>query len=883
MPRIIYLDLTTSNMEILQKSASLIRSQLAQIYTGVEDIWFDRHILRRRVPLLRSNNFKRTDLLYLTYNESYDIPFSIKIKTIHKNGKELKIVYATLDADFIQLDRDQLSEFEMVSYDLNLVEFSPGFGSPPVISTDSASNIMRLTPSHLLLNKDGSETYHPAKAAVWDVAQAVREGRGSIPTYTTFYGQEHLILVMDPIERFEARSQILSASERTRFIRKNHRAPEFLRKNFKRDERNHGDRYGHYHDYDSQRGNYRHYGDYREDPHSDDEDDWGSDDDRDEGRVSLNHPRIHDKSGANYSGKSERRKSKDSSREKKGEKQKPVKEEVSARTPVGRDRRTSSVPPKCKYLVDWREKERLSRQPKSEAVVPKNEPLLTETESKTLLIRQLVGLQMSKMGYGGRGNPRYQGPVWNNPGGHGGYRGGYAGGRGRGTGSRASRSSPYPQDRGHKKWDSRAQEDNKEQQSRARQEENAQLPDVDWDKISKELGAEFTDYVITLGAKSNRKTLFSSRYRSPGLGYGWSDEDSCYVDLMEWDPFSDPAPKDLDTSLSTCLFESYQFRRVPDEKIGEANLIWKRMLLANSRLREIVAAATDMKKDVDFEGAVKCCDDEVRELTELGAGMGDGSLGARLTVHVLYQVSSLCTLFEVFKALLNREVLTDLQKVQYQYAYASISNAETFGAIQRHHISRFHDGSDDGKVESVVDEITFTSSEDEMKVTPFIAPKHKTPGKKNAGPSALAPMGDLNTSFQRVLDHCAKYDREIAEMNLEQLENAMTEHQLNYYKYSRENPDQSMLWQTEVMLSKLSQQRAHLEKKKPDEIPGNVNLPPLSNSEQADQSREEDKSGSTDESRSTPGNDNNYANDTRQRGEGQYFRPHPPRRRFYPN
>ena len=307
------------------------------------------------------------------------------------------------------------------------------------------------------------------------------------------------------------------------------------------------------------------------------------------------------------------------------------------------------------------------------------------------------------------------------------------------------------------------------------------------------------------------------------------------------------------------------------------------MLVANSRLREIVAATTDMDKDVDFEGAVKCCDDEIRELTELGTGMVDGGLGARLTVHVLYQVSSLCTLFEVFKALLNREVLTDIQKVQYQYAFASISNAETFGAIQRHHISRFHDGSEDGKVENIGDEITFTSSDEEIKVTPSLTPKRKTPGKKTAAPSSPAPINDLNTAFQQVLDHCAKYDKEIAEMDLEQLEKARTEHLLNYYKYSRESPDQSMLWRTEVMLSKLSQQQAHLEKENPDESSGNSNLSPLSNSEQANQSKEEDGPGSSDESRSTPGNDKNYGNNTRKRGEGLYFRPHPPRRRFFPN
>ena len=103
----IYLDLTQSNMNILDNTAQRIRTQLAHEYPGAENVWYDRHRYKQKIPLLQSDDFKRTDLLYLVFNEISELPFTVKSKSITRDGKEMRLIYANLDVDFLQLENDQ--------------------------------------------------------------------------------------------------------------------------------------------------------------------------------------------------------------------------------------------------------------------------------------------------------------------------------------------------------------------------------------------------------------------------------------------------------------------------------------------------------------------------------------------------------------------------------------------------------------------------------------------------------------------------------------------------------------------------------------------------------------------------------------------------------
>ena len=868
----IYLDLTQSNMNILDNTAQRIQTQLAHEYPGAENVWYDRHRYKQKIPLLQSDDFKRTDLLYLVFNEITELPFTIKSKSITRDGREMRLIYANLDVDFLQLENDQMTEFETVSHDLNLVMFSPGYGATPVIYPDNSSNFLRINPRCLMFSKSSSKTFHAARAAVWDVAQAVREGRGTLSTYTTFCDQEHLIFVVDPIERFEARGRALTSEERTRFIKKSHRAPEFLKSNYRRGQKD--DRYdyqperrGRHHQYDTPARYYENY--YNETREYDDYVDTDE-----EVAQSLDKEcksKIPERPVPDFGKKRESRRDSIQRRD--------TKEMTPAVATKRRERRHSSVPAtlhkQCLQDVkEWTLADRESRKPKSEVVKKECEEIKPDLER--LMINKIIDLQMQKMGMGRinfRGNSRSQISPWANQGGPGGQRGSPNRGRGRGAIPRTSRASPYPEGR-PQKWDKRSQ-------GAQRQEENAQLPDVDWEKITQELGPEFTDYIMTLGAKTNRKTLFGARFRSPGLGYGFYDsKSSCYVEVMSWDPFSDPVSKDLDSSLATNSFETFHFRRVPDNMIGEANAVWKRMALANTRLREIVRVTTDQKTDLDSAEANQKCDDEIESLVKLGAGLGNGKLGERLTVHVMYQISSLCTLFEVFKAAMNQEALSDTQKVRLQYAYASISNSETFEAIKKHHLTRFHDGSgepdDKGDGESEVSVHFSSSSEGEEKFQPSGPAKTKATKKGANIPTARQEQEDkMNETFQSVANYCSSHDNEIAAMDLEQLEKARYEQLGLYYKYSKENRDQAMIWQTEIMLQKFALQQANLERAKQGASNEDNNQPVTDQNEEAEMSE-------TGGPRNTPGN-KKYRKQRIIRGEGVYLRPCPWRTRFYPN
>ena len=133
-------------MNILDNTAQRIRTQLAHEYPGAENVWYDRHRYKQKIPLLQSDDFKRTDLLYLVFNEISELPFTVKSKSITRDGKEMRLIYANLDVDFLQLENDQMSEFETVCHDLNLVMFSPGYGATPVIYPDTSSNFLRINP-----------------------------------------------------------------------------------------------------------------------------------------------------------------------------------------------------------------------------------------------------------------------------------------------------------------------------------------------------------------------------------------------------------------------------------------------------------------------------------------------------------------------------------------------------------------------------------------------------------------------------------------------------------------------------------------------------------------------------------------------------------------
>ena len=133
----------------------------------------------------------------------------------------------------------------------------------------------------------------------------------------------------------------------------------------------------------------------------------------------------------------------------------------------------------------------------------------------------------------------------------------------------------------------------------------------------------------------------------------------------------------------------------------------------------------------------------------------------------------------------------------------------------------------------------------------------------------------MNETFQSVANYCSSHDNEIAAMDMEQLEKARYEQLGLYYKYSKENRDQAMIWQTEIMLQKFALQQANLERAKQGASNEDNNQPVTDQNEEAEMSE-------TGGPRNTPGN-KKYRKQRIIRGEGVYLRPCPWRTRFYPN
>ena len=228
---IISTSLSPQNITTLTNLAQLMHRQLAHDHVSVLNIWYDRQELYKVIPLFISEVFEPTDLLKIPYHEITRVPMTLKTKAVRVDGKEKIFLYVNIDTHFIPLHDDQISIFEVQYHDINLVEFEPKYGASWNVNP-TFEVYLDLNPKYIvwsMFNTVGTRYMH-ARAAVWDVINSTREGRGQMPLYTTFSDQEAHLMAVEPREAWEQSGRVMDEDDRHRHLIRKVRAPEHVKR-----------------------------------------------------------------------------------------------------------------------------------------------------------------------------------------------------------------------------------------------------------------------------------------------------------------------------------------------------------------------------------------------------------------------------------------------------------------------------------------------------------------------------------------------------------------------------------------------------------------------------------------------------------------------------
>ena len=792
---IISTSLSPQNHSTLTNLAELMHRQLAQDYVSVLNIWYDRQELYKCIPLFTSEVFEPTDLLKIPYQEITRVPMTLKTKAVRIDGKEKIFLYVNIDTHFIPLHEDQILTFEVQYHDINLVEFEPKYGAS--WNVDSTFEIyLDLNPRYLLwsLTNTVGTRYTQSRAAVWDVANSLRAGRGQMPLYTTFSNQEVHLMAVEPREAWEQSGQVMEEADRRQHLTQKVKAPEHVRKMMSYHE-NKGETYRDlYRYYDDVDGNHRNN---LYDSHDSDYD--------------------FDKLQRKWEGKIGRESSSESAGKTPADDTVSVSDKQGLKDEIDssmvRRPRSSSLPPDTVRRTTESAGE---SKESSLATVRKH---LAKLKLEENVKPSVVSEEMNRGSYAATTRGRYSQFAES-----GGNRGGHWS-RGRGQPPRGGRPKPYDSREHSGPWEEKPGPKGvikpKQEPSyagAASAKEEAAKAGLDWERLAENLDSTFLDYIIALGMKSDKRSVIGARFRTPGPGYVNINKLNADIGQMFQENPGEPiTPPGFKATSFSNKFDAFFFRQVPDLQIGKANTCWKRVGKANAKLREVIRASTGGKEGSKYNSveATRVCLDEAAALDSLIRGVGDGELGTRLTVHLQFQALSLKTLFEVYHAILNKVSLTDEQREAYQWAYAGLSNVETFEAVKRHQLNKFpHDPNvavtpDTDSEESSTDDgslVEIKSDSVKTKVRPLQSSEEPT-----------AEEDELNSHFYSVLEGVNKElpDETVVEFSREDAQETKNILLQQYHEIARKPyHNKRELWVCEMKIGKIDQHLVALDKKK---------------------------------------------------------------------
>ena len=801
---IISTSLTPQNITTLTNLAQLMHRQLAHDHVSVHNAWYDRQDYYKYIPLLKTDVFEPTDLLKIPYHEITRVPITLKTKAVRIDGKEKIMLYVNIDTHFIPLHEDQMSSFEVQYSDINLVEFEPQYGTNWNVNP-TYEIYLDLNPRYFLwsrVNTIGAR-YLESRPAVWDVINSQREGRGQMPLYTTFSDQEAHLMAVEPREAWEQSGRIMDETDRHQHLIRKVRAPDHVRKMMSYHE-NKGDTY---------RDTYQFCDDYNDRRHRNRS--YGSDYDFDKLQK-----RIEDETKKGSGGKveGEDMTSKDNLVDNKPE-LKNEKDSPGLTRP-----RSSSLPPSTVRRTEESAEE--SKERGLDTVRKHLTKLKLEDDFKPADVSE----EMNRGSYSVATRGRYSQSSENS-----GSRGGHWT-RGRGQAPRGGRPKPYDSWEHNGPWEDkmgpRGGAKSKHEPSYAEAatvKDEAAKAGLDWERLAENLDSTFLDYIIALGIKSDKRSVIGARFRTPGPGYvNINKLDPDIGRMFHETPGESVTPRGFKATCFSNKFDVFFFRQVPDFAIGKANTCWKKVGRANAKLREVIRASTGGKEGSKYNTveAARVCLDEAAALDSLIRGVGDGELGTRLTVHLQFQALSLKTLFEVYHAVLNKVPLTDEQREAYQWAYAGLSNVETFEAIKRHQLSKFpHDPNvattpDTDSEESSIDDGVLVESKSEstkVKIRPLRSSEEPT-----------AEEDELNSQFYSVLEWVNKElpDEAVADFSRENAQETKNILLQQYHEIARKPyHNKRELWVCEMKIGKIDQHLAALDKKRKAETAKTVTRP----------------------------------------------------------
>ena len=793
---IISTSLSSQNITTLTNLAELMHRQLAHDYVSVHNIWYDRQEFYKYIPLFKSEVFEPTDLLKLPFHEIIRVPMTLKTKAVRIDGKEKIFLYVNIDTHFIPLHEDQILTFEVQYHDINLVEFEPKYGTSWNI--DPTFEIYHeLNPRCLLwsmFNTVGAR-YTQSRAAVWDVINSSREGRGQMTLYTTFSNQEAHLMAVEPREAWEQSGQVMGEDDRRRHLIQKMRAPEHVKKMMSHE--NKGDTYQAYRDV------HRYYddddGDHRENLCDSQDSDYD---------FSKLQKKWEGKIGREPSSESAKKTpANDSAFLSNEQKLKNETDDCTEPRP-----RSSSLPP------DTVRRTAESAGESKESGLATVRKHLAKLKLEENVKPSVVSEEMNRGSYAATTGGRYSQFAES-----GGNRGGHWT-RGRGQASRGGRPKPYDSREHNGPWEEKPgpkggikPKHEPPYTGAASAKEEAAKAGLDWERLAENLDSTFLDYIIALGMKSDKRSVIGARFRTPGPGYVNINKLCPDIGQMFQENPGEPiTPPGFKATSFSNKFDAFFFRQVPDLQIGKANTCWKRVGKANAKLREVIRASTGGKEGSKYNSveAARVCLDEAAALDSLIRGVGDGELGTRLTVHLQFQALSLKTLFEVYHAILNKVSLTDEQREAYQWAYAGLSNVETFEAVKRHQLNKFpHDPNvavtpDTDSEESSTDDGSLGENKSDSmksKVRPLLSSEEPT-----------AEEDELNSHFYSVLEGVNRElpDETVVEFSREDAQETKNILLQQYHEIARKPyHNKRELWVCEMKIGKLDQHLTALDKK----------------------------------------------------------------------
>ena len=792
---IISTSLTPQNISTLTNLAQLMHRQLAHDHVSALNIWYDRQEFYKYIPLFKSEVFQPTDLLKIPYHEITRVPITLKTKAVRVEGKEKIFLFVNIDTHFIPLHDDQISTLEVVYHDINLVEFEPKYGANWNVNP-TFEIYLDLNPRYFLwsmFNTVGAR-YTQSRPAVWDVINSSREGRGQMPLYTTFSDQEAHLMAVEPREAWEQNGPIMDDIERHRHLNQRVRAPEHVQRMMSYHD-NKGEAYrdaARYYDEDD-------VGNYRENLHD------SRDSDIDFDKLQK---RLEDKAG--------KEPSQDTAGKNPADDDAPTddKQEQENETDVhGVTRpRSSSLPPST--VKRTTESAGESKESGLATVRKHLAKLKLEGDIKPSDISE----EMNRGSYAATTRGRYSQSAES-----GGNRGGHWY-RGRGQAPRGGRPKPYDSREHNGPWEDKLgphggvkPKHEPSYPGSPSVKDEAAKAGFDWERLAENLDAIFLDYIIALGIKSDKRSVIGARFRTPGPGYVNVNNLSPDIGQMFNEIPGEPiTPRGFKATCFSNKFDAFFFRCVPDLQIGKANSCWKRVGRANGKLREVIRASTGGKEGSKYNAveAARVCLDEAAALDTLIRGVGDGELGTRLTVHLQFQALSLKTLFEVYHAILNKVTLTDEQREAYQWAYAGLSNVETFEAVKRHQLNKFPH---DPNVALTPDTDSEESSTDDAPLVEDNSESTKAKLRPLRSSEEPTEEDELNSQFYSILEGVNKElpDEAVVDFSREDAQETKNILLQQYHEIARKPyHNKKELWVCEMKIGKIDQHLAALDKKR---------------------------------------------------------------------